>query len=173
MNRLPEARRAFETAARYDADNPNLRLDLGNVCAGLQDFKAARANFEEAIRLSPSLLSARIGLCKANLGLGRRDEASRSYQAARHLDPGNDAGVSLAFGNICMSLKMFDEARAHFESATRLAPSALPARIGLSHANLLLGRRDEAVRAFEAARRLNPNHPRVRQLAQLLERGRP
>ena len=95
IKRYAEARRAFETATRYDARNPNLFLDLGSICGALGQFRDAGAYFQKASELAPTMLAAHLGLCEMRFRLGQAAEARQALEAARRLDPTDQRVVKL------------------------------------------------------------------------------
>jgi len=91
--------------------------------------------------------------------LGQLDEAERAYRQSAERDPGlADPWINL--GNLMIG-KDDERAIVHLRRATRLAPRSTLAWIGLGKALRSAKQFDEAVRAFEVARRISPNHSTI------------
>ncbi len=98
-----------------------LHIRRGTQRALLGRVDEAIVEFEEALRLDPTSLEARLGLGCAHLGANRRDEAIRHYREALRLRPNSAVGhYKLA---IALLLDGRDEeASDHISRATRENP---------------------------------------------------
>ncbi len=129
--------------------------NLGGILLERGELEAARARFEEAVRLEPRYPEA-----QNNLGIvlerqGRRDEAVARYRAAIEADPSfadahNNLGVALA------SEGRLDEALPHLREAVLIRPWFARARYNLGLALSGRGELEAALHELEEAARLEP-----------------
>ncbi|OAN53121.1 hypothetical protein A6A04_14250 [Paramagnetospirillum marisnigri] len=120
---------------------------------------------------SPDIL-ARLAL--ARLALGRGDEAFRSAERAVAVAPGH-GGARTTLGQVLISQRKVDEARAAFEEAVRLEPTDARAWLGLGECLAsLTGGQAAAVDALRRAVSLAPRDSRAPTLlgAVLMSLGR-
>jgi tetratricopeptide (TPR) repeat protein len=134
----------------------------------------AAASYEEALRLDPDHLDARVSLGVVRAGQGKLDEAIGHWVRALKLRPDcasahNNLGVALT------EQGKLDEARASLEEALRLQPHYAEAAYNLGAVFIKQGRRPEAIARLEEALRLQPDHAQAYNNLGLLlnEVGRP
>jgi tetratricopeptide (TPR) repeat protein len=89
LERLPEARLAFERALELRPAYAGARNGLGAVLARLGDERAAIAAFREALAIDPAFADAAGNLGRVLLETGAVDEAARWFERAVELDPRN------------------------------------------------------------------------------------
>ena len=105
-----------------------LQIRRGTELALLGRVDQAIVEFEEALRLDPASLEARLGLGCAHLGANRREEAIRHYRQALRLHPNSAAGhYKLAIALLLDGRA--EEAGDHISRAAR----ANPRHRGLRH----------------------------------------
>lgn len=74
-----------------------LHIDIGNILYFNQrDPSAALAEFQEAVKLDPSLVVAYVRMAQIHLQAGRTEEALKAIEAARQYAPGDANLASLA-----------------------------------------------------------------------------
>jgi putative PEP-CTERM system TPR-repeat lipoprotein len=125
----------------------------------------AKAELQEAIRLAPGFLPARLGLGDLQMKLGDLASARETAEAAVSMFPAA-AGARLLLGNVVLRQRDFAGARQHLLAARELAPNdpAVLVSLGVSYA----GERRwvEAEKEIESALKLNPRHaPALSELA--------
>lgn len=116
------------------------------------ELARAEADFRRALELDPTLAEARIRLAHVVGDLGRPDEAvALAGDALRaKLPPFFETYASLILGRNHMRAGRIDEARAAFDRAAVLEPTAQAPRIGLSQVALASGRSDTALALLTA-----------------------
>jgi tetratricopeptide (TPR) repeat protein len=140
-------------------DNGRAHTDLGSALKGIPGrLGEAMAQFDQALRLNPSDVSAHndLGLCLNQLG--RTDEAIAQYDEALRLNP-NIAEAHNNLGTCLVRIPgRLNDAIAQFREAARIAPDYAEARINLGNALLAVGQVDECIAQYEDALRINPGY---------------
>ncbi len=128
LARFCESRKWFGAAATNYAEaielspaDPTLRMEDGEVLAGLNRHAEAAEQFKQASELSPDLGQAYF-LCGLEYGrMGRPEEAEPEFREAARLLP----GVAQAQVNLGLALyhqRKYEEARTAFQDALRIDP---------------------------------------------------
>jgi tetratricopeptide (TPR) repeat protein len=102
-------------------ENPALWSNRGNTRAGLNQFEAALADLNEAIRLAPDQVDPYFNRGAILEQLQRFTDAIADYDKAIELDPGE----AIAYhnrGNAYGSLGNWEQARQDYQQATELDP---------------------------------------------------
>ncbi len=131
QGRTAEALPHLETAARLEATNPTILLNLGVTHLELNHAGRATEIFSRAVHLAPTMPEARNILGCALLGEGRIADARVQLEEALRLRPQYPAAHD-NLGRACRAQGRIAEALAHFQSALASNPS--PG----THANYLL-----------------------------------
>jgi predicted O-linked N-acetylglucosamine transferase (SPINDLY family) len=80
--------REYETALRFDAESPDIFVNLGNLQARLLGHEdEARASYERAIALAPGYALAHFNLAMLHLDESRRLDALEALERAAACDP--------------------------------------------------------------------------------------
>ena len=99
LGRPQEARRHFTEALRRGADAAlaeQIYYNLGTVCQGLGERRAAARYYRQCIKVSPQHLFAHIRLGQLCEQRGRRTEARRFYEKAATIEDARPGSSSLA-----------------------------------------------------------------------------
>lgn len=120
-----------------------------------------------AIELSRSVGRPYFVRAQAYVALGRHLEAYEDLVRVTELDARDWISFAVA-GDVALELGRPVDAARHYEAALQRKSDHLPARTRLALAYDRSGRRQDALRAYEDARRLAPNHPDVATLARRL-----
>lgn len=157
---LADFRQAAEEAPGFALAHVN----LGNALFERGNNAEAAAAFRDAIALHSKLATAHLGLGRA---LAAQDDvagALAAFEQAVDADPRNPIGY-VAAGQAKMELGDLDGALSDLELAGRLDASLPAVRWGLAEAyqrlaesQLRRGRADEALAAYQAAHRIEPDH---------------
>ena len=166
--KLDEAIAEFEKALAVDPDSAEAHNNLAQVLAGKGDLDQAIAHFGKALAVVPDSASIRANLSQALAAEGRAfarkgnlDEAMRQFQAALEARP-DSAEVHNDLAVILVRKGSLDEAVAHFEKAVALKPDFADPWFNLGDTLFYLeGKVPEALAAWRAVLRINPDHVAV------------
>ena len=146
------------TEPRFILDTGAAHNHLGAYHYRKGDYRRAREEFEKALRLEPDRPEAYFNLAKADLKLGRTEEAMHGYREAIRLKPDYiKAHCSLAdalagTGNPGRAIEVI-------ERALHADPDSAAAYVSMGFIYGSLGRYSEALEAFRAAARIEPDLP--------------
>jgi tetratricopeptide (TPR) repeat protein len=160
---VEEARRDAETALQYDANLAEAHLLLGFLWTRKADLLpqrerrdemrlAAEYHYDEALRLDPANLAARINLAENLLYFGRYPAADDQLEKAVRIAP-EEPLVWINMGFSAYSTGRLEKALDCYAEAMRLEPGN--GRVRAAYADVLrrVDRADEAVKELEQARR--------------------
>ena len=139
----------------YPADS-NFHGMLGACYFFRNDFRAAVAAQEEAIRLEPKNYSAYLYLGLACLHLRQYDKALEAYTKAAHLSP-TDSVPQIGIGDVHYYYRDRDSAITAFKRAVELDSASASAQFGLAKTYNIFGGIDAALIHFEAGLKIEPN----------------
>jgi Flp pilus assembly protein TadD len=165
---VDEAQRAYCTAVRWDAQNPNHYFELAQLLLLRNDGAAAAHWAKEGVRLEPSSPRGQSLLGDALAHLADAPGARAAwFAAARIPEPSASQIADLTKRSLLeaeQALIRRDLARAErfFRRAVILDPASAAANLGLATALLRLGEPEPAERAAGRAFELSPRDPRVR-----------
>lgn len=157
--RRPVGLSHFQWLIQRQPNNPHYHLHLGHaqqVNGALQD---AVASYETALRLSPGMLEAVIGIANIEESWGQREEAYvrlKDCLAQGQRSP----TLAMAFARVCTHRKSPEEARDPLESILRDDQMTTAGRIAvlfrLGQLNESVGRYDDAWACYAEANGLHP-----------------
>ena len=165
--RLDEARRGYEEALAADANNADALHLLGVLNHQSGDAAAAIDFVNRAIDARPGFAEALNNRGAFHQAAGDLAAAMDDFQAAVHIDA-NFADAWLNLGCLTRVRDGADAALAPLRSAVTAAPEMVEALDALGECLGALGRRDEALAAFERALAVDATHA-----ATLCNKGRP
>lgn len=94
--RLPDAKKALETALKFDDRNVSTLNAYGVLTDSMGDHKGAQASFEKALSVSPANISVLNNLALSRLASGDIRGAKKALTDARSFDSGRGAqGLSV------------------------------------------------------------------------------
>ena len=146
---------AVQTMEKQQGANPLLLNLKGGVYLALHDLPAARAAFEQALRLSATYLPALINLAQIDLAEKQPDRTRQRFETALAKDPKN-ADISAALAKLAASQGKLPEAQRWLEKAHADHPDAVPPALLLSNFYLQTG---APQKALDLARTLQSGHP--------------
>ena len=145
----------FEKGLRLDPCDTNLHNSLG-VCYGvLEEYSQALAAFESAIWLAPEEIMPVYNRGFVFLRQGRTRQALEAFLTADAMEPGIFE-VVFHIGQIHMDSGRHDQARAYLEAAVQTNDRSAAAFRQLGACLDALGLTKEAVQAYKAVVKINP-----------------
>ena len=156
--RLEEAERLYRQALASEPRNADA-LQLYGVLA----CQSARPELgvdliSRAIAINPTPAGFHLNLGNALQGLGRHQEAAKSFRRVLTREPRNAVALN-KLGSALLELRAPDEARARLVEALALQPNYAEAQFHLGAALQALGRCEEAAAAYRRALELQPSYP--------------
>ncbi|MCZ6817447.1 MAG: tetratricopeptide repeat protein [Planctomycetota bacterium] len=144
--------------------------NMANCLLRMNRLSEAMTFAERAIQAAPEFGKSYFTMALVLKRLKQYDSAIEALERAARFDPENSR-VHREIGQSFLRIRRFEMSRQHYQIAARLSPDSVHAHAGLGSACAGLGRLSEAVAALAAARELDPGHPAVLQLAELLSRS--
>jgi Flp pilus assembly protein TadD len=169
LGKPDEAYSHFQAAAGINPADPMSRSNLG---AYLQEHGRPKEAIEQEKRVI-ELTSDRglLAATYANLGtayrtLGEEEKAQESYDRALQLNPGQ-ANAYLGLGQLLEMQNRLNEAIENYSRSVELRPTDRGFLL-LGHALESMGRRPEAMAAYQDALKLSPNMPEAQRAVDAL-----
>jgi tetratricopeptide (TPR) repeat protein len=155
-----QAEFAFRQVLDVEPLNADAWCLLGVAQRAQLQAAAAIASLQEALRIRPDFVEARINLGNVFAGTQRWAEAIPHYRQALKLKPDHVGGHT----NLGIAQRGEGElqlAVASFRRALRLNPRHVPAHVNLADALLAMGRAQEALDSCQTALRLQTDFPQA------------
>ncbi|MAB80385.1 MAG: hypothetical protein CMJ89_13615 [Planctomycetes bacterium] len=169
LGETEEALRLWNRALEMDPDSVDTHMALAG---GLLDQGFTSRATEHAVRvleLAPELGESHYAYARVLVGQGASEAALDALEHSLELDPRRTDAWLLA-GDLLLELERHAEASRHYRRAVRTRPDSVAAHLGMARAAVGLGRRQAALKAFEAAKRYGPSNPAVAEFARELNR---
>ncbi len=162
--RQPEkSRKALLEALEIDPTQFPTYINLVESCLSLRNPQEALTYSQKAIELAPTVGQAHYSKARALMALKRFQEARVALLQTVRLDTRNpEAFLNLA--ECCYQLGDREEALKYFTTAAERMPRNLNSQIGVCTISMELGLWNRAETALLRAKRIAPDHQRVRQL---------
>jgi tetratricopeptide (TPR) repeat protein len=144
--------------------NPELAEAHNNLAtcyrrSGRDDL--AEQHFAKAVELKPDYADARLNLATLLAAGGSFATALEQVDAVLASQPENQLALLLA-GNLNLQLQEWQLAKTAFENLLLQQPEHVNALINLGGIHVQLGKREDAIRYYEKALKINPNLDSVR-----------
>ena len=130
-------------------ESAEARLLTGIAHMNRQDFRAAKAELEQAIKLNPRLPTLRALHGRSLIALGDPDAAEREFLKELEVNL-VDFEANIQLGSLRMRAQRMGEAATYIERAVAIRPNDLAARKLLGTLRLQTDRVEEAVAIFES-----------------------
>ena len=156
-----EAIADFEQALRTDPASATARSGLGAALLAEGRVDDAIRELGEALRLDPDHLNARVNLARALGTKGDLKGAARELSTVLKQKPA-DVDAQVGLGLVYFNEHRYDEALPHFQEAAVLKPEDADIQTNLGVLLAMHGDLPAAIRAFEAALKVDPNHGTAR-----------
>jgi tetratricopeptide (TPR) repeat protein len=171
LGRADAAGRHRLRAQELDPTSATLPFKLGVALSELRRDAEAIAAFEEALRLNPGFLEARVNLGSVFLRSGRREEGTRQLRAALKAAP-DDATALFNLGIALVQDGNYSEAAGLFERLSRIEPQHVQVFDQWAITLTRLRRPADAIAVCRSGLKLNPgNATTANRLAWLLAAG--
>jgi eukaryotic-like serine/threonine-protein kinase len=150
---LEEARKSMQYSGKSSLERNNLAI--ASMYAG--DFAAAEKEARTVMRQDPTYLSPYSTIAAAQIGQGRFEEAKQTYEKQQSISPRGSSLAKLGLADLALYRGRADEAIAILKAGieddvkTKDSGSAAAKSIMLAQAQLLAGRKGEAVAAADKA----------------------
>ena len=157
--RADEAIAVLQDALKIAPADARTHLELGLAFAAKQDFEAAETSYREALRLQPDFVQASQALSAALIAQERPGDVANIIEAALArptLAPRERAGLKLNLGIARVQQNRAAEGLALVDEAQSLAPDLPQADYARANTLQMLGRMEEAERAYLIALNRNP-----------------
>ncbi|NMC44471.1 MAG: tetratricopeptide repeat protein [candidate division Zixibacteria bacterium] len=148
------AEKYFQRRLGAESGSAETWYNLGNLYLQRMVFDSAAACYYSAVSVNPSLAMAWCQLARAEVGLGRLDNALIHAEHAVSLDP-RSAIIQASLGVVLTIQKKFDRAMIALRTAVTLQPSSYPANMSLGVAFLQQQQFDSACHYLRIAFDLN------------------
>ena len=170
LDRAAESSAALQRAVCLEPGTVDAWIALGNALRSQGLLDEAMAAFEEAARLRPRFAKIYTNIGNLASELGDFDRALASHRKAIGLSP-NMVEALLNLGNTLNMARKYGKAAATYLEALARDPNSVVALSGLGGALSKLGQNEQALDAFERARRLRPDDANITLQSLLLRRA--
>ena len=143
-------------AAEIDPSLADVHVTLGELKKTGGDFEGALAEYRKALSLRPEFPGAILGMAETYEKMGQGADAEREYQRVLVLDP-DWPSVYAKYGRYCQNHNSVEKAAQLFGHMVQLMPDSPRGYANLGGALTLLGRYDEALRAYRSSLAIEPS----------------
>jgi tetratricopeptide (TPR) repeat protein len=163
-NLFAQALLAYQQSITLDPNYADPHNNLGNLLLTWQQFDEAIRQFQEAVRLKPSVLTwFNLANTYADTARARHDtnlfaQSISAFQQCLQVDP-NYADAHNNLGMIFQEQGRGNLALDQFQAAVSAKPGSYLYHFNLANALAQANRLDEAIAHFQTAARLNPARP--------------
>jgi len=158
--KIDQARTEFRKALALDPNNADALLNLGSIARLKGNAGEAEHYVERALRVNPNSIGALAELAELKRDRNELPESIRLYREALALHDSNPA-LYLGLGDSLQRAGRYPEAEAAFVRVLELDPDSFEARYNLGVTYGQQQRTEEAMRFYEAALALRPEHPQT------------
>lgn len=155
LDRLPEAISQYQAVVSAAPDYASGRLNLANLLLSSNRFVDAAAEYRQVLRLQPRNVFAQAHLGLALSASGALDQAIDVFRAVLASDAG-EMTATRGLVDVLLRQQRFTDAEHEARRATAVNPRDPSAHSLLGVVLASSGRRADAMAAFEAAIRLDP-----------------
>jgi len=120
------------------------------------NYKAAANAFRLTTAMDPTNVNGYNYLARADLQLGKNDEAKKAYKISLSLDNTQES-IHVELANVYSNEKKYDSAEKELKSATRTNPTSQLVYYTLGLVQLQMGKNSDAEASFRQTVRLVPN----------------
>ncbi|MDB5758088.1 MAG: hypothetical protein JWM30_1377 [Burkholderia sp.] len=157
LNKLAEAKAAYEQALKLKPDAPQALVGLAKIAYFNKDVDGATRMIDQAIAKNPQnteALAAKAELLRAQ---NKNDEAGAAYDMALKLKP-DSVQYHLAKANLDISVRRFDEAGKEIDLARKLAPAAPTVAYAQALLDFSQEKHKQALESIQQVLKVAPDH---------------
>jgi tetratricopeptide (TPR) repeat protein len=156
LNRVDEAFKALDQAAKLDPKNAAVQYELGNLLLYKQGkADKAAAAYQRVVQLDPKNVDAYFNLGNAYNRLGQNDKQIDAFKKVVELNS-RDADGWFNLGNACFKANKLDDAISAYSKAVELKGDDIEARKSLFYAYLKAGNKDKAAEQYDTLKSMRP-----------------
>jgi putative PEP-CTERM system TPR-repeat lipoprotein len=159
-----QALAAADAFAKKQPSNPLAWNVKGVVYTSKRDFAAARASFDQALKVDPGYIAAAYNLAQLDLVQRNADGARKGYERILAKDPRNEQALLAIATVLAVTRAPAAEIRAALERAINANPSAVRPRVALINYYAQQHDAKDALAAAQAANNAIPNNPQLLEL---------
>ena len=154
--------RNYEEALKYIEHSltldpkPSFYSNLGNVYADLRQFAKAKAAYQNALRMEPTLAAVYGNLGNMYRAQQNPEQAIFQYQKGLRIDPKN-ADIYLHMASLFFDLKRYPQAIENYHKVLEIAPQRLEALNNLGSIYHQQGNAEQAISYYEQALAVSPD----------------
>lgn len=154
--------RNYEDALKYMERSltldpkPPFYSNLGNVYADLRQFDKAKAAYQNALRMEPTLAAVYGNLGNMYRAQQNPEQAVFQYQKGLRIDPKN-ADIYLHMASLFFDLKRYPQAIENYHKVLEIAPKRLEALNNLGSIYHQQGNTEQAITYYEQALAVSPD----------------
>jgi len=167
QNKNHEVLDEIQSGARGDEIEADVLLIRGTAQLNLRQVEEAENAFLAADQLRPDHAPTKVGLARIQLARGKLAEAEAEADAALELAPDLQQALLLK-GELRRFARDPEGALKHFETAIKIAPRSLLARLGRAATLADLNRDEDAREEIKAIREIDPNNALASYLSALV-----
>ena len=158
---LDQALEVANSIVAKQAGNPTVFETLGQVQTARKNFPAARAAYEQSLKLDPALFASTAALATIDMAEGKPEQAKQRFQAAIKAAPNDPYARQALAALLTRTSGPPDEIKALLVDAIKAAPTDASARLQLIELALQRRQFKDALAAAQEAASALPTDTRV------------
>lgn len=158
-NELDKALAAIETVQKKQPDNPATYNLRGRILAAKKDTAGARKNFEKAVALNPSYMSAVASLASMDMAENKPDDARKRFETVLASEPKNSTALLALAKLTLVTGGKSEDALALISRAVSANPAEPRPRLALIEFHLASKEPKKAASAAQDALAAIPENP--------------
>lgn len=169
QGKVDDAIRHYQKAVQLAPAFYAAHNNMGSDYLGKSDFRSARGEFEQVLRLNQSDAAAYFNLSNVSILTGQLDEAQQFLGEGLRRQPDSALGQFL-LGTLDIRLNKLPEAERALRQSMQLDPVMMQSRLQLVNLFVREGRKDDAVTQLHDFLSAFPGSPMGKQAKDLLQR---
>lgn len=158
----------YTQKAKDDPNNPDNYIQLGYTYFQKQKYDQAISCYQKALALDDKNYQAHYNLGLAFDASGKKDRAIQEFQKAINIAP-KAQPAHLSLGMLYLAKGTYDKAESELNKAYEANPGDAQLLYNLGLAKEKLGKKDDAIQAYQASLDLMPTNTAAKQALQRLQ----